>query len=260
MAQKTFYIDLEKQKFNETMIVNKQISFNHMVRKRGRRNPIRLLDNHSSVSTVYIKKKVKKWQPFHLNKLQLQHPDCKIFRCELNLASKTYGTSNQNNFDSFWNIYKNLASNPNKKYPVMILRAIRGGYLGYSFNIVAYIPQDQYQLSRKSYFSHSTLFTPNKKKSPTLSAIEGKIIFKHIPHRLPFVLRSENQLINESDSNFSMKNPPEKTDASSINFIFIHYQEQGELQKVKKIEKLENNIKEILLETETYEQKNKNKK
>jgi hypothetical protein len=60
MAQKTFYIDLEKQKFNETMIVNKQISFNHMVRKRGRRNPIRLLDNHSSVSTVYIKKKVKK--------------------------------------------------------------------------------------------------------------------------------------------------------------------------------------------------------
>lgn len=142
----------------------------------------------------------------------------------------------------------------------MILRAIRGGYLGYSFNIVAYIPQDQYQLSRKSYFSHSTLFTSNKKKSPTLSAIEGRIIFKHIPHRLPFVLRSENQLINESDSNFSMKNPPEKTDTSSINFIFIHYQEQDELQKVKKIEKLENNIKEILLETETYEQKNKNKK
>ena len=60
MTRKTFYTDLEKQKFNETMIINKQISFNHIVRERGKKSQIQVLDNHSSVSSVFLERKAKK--------------------------------------------------------------------------------------------------------------------------------------------------------------------------------------------------------
>ena len=265
MTRKTFYIDLEKQKFNETMIINKQVSFNHIVRERGRKSKIQVLDNHSSVSSVLLQRKAKKWQPFHLTKLQLQHPRHKIFRFKFDIASKTYGNYNHNQFESFWNIYKNLASNPNKKYPVMILNPVIGGYLGYSFNIIAYIPQDQYQLSRKSYLSHSTFFTKirtalfssERISYSRFASKKGRVIFNEIPHRLPFILRSEYEWINKSDSNFSMENPPEKTDVSNMSFVFINYEEQVRLQQIRNIKKLE---KEKLPENKTYEQKNKNER
>jgi len=268
MAKKTFYIDLEKQKFNETMIVNKQISFNHMIRKRKTKNQIKFLDNHSSVSCAPIEKEVKNWEPFHLNELQLQHPRHKIFRFKLNIPYETYRNSNQSYFDSFCNLFRNMKFKPDKVYPVMILCPMKGGYLGYIFGIVGFIPENEYQLSRKSYLSTSTLFTkkkvalfsPKEIKSSKLSSMKKKVIFKEIPLRLPFLIYSKDQWINRSDSNFSKKNPPERTDGSRINFFFEFYKEEFKLQDVKKIEKLENNKKETLLETETYEQKNKNKK
>lgn len=192
MANKTFYIDLQKQNFNQTKIINNEIYFNHILRKSRRNDPIKLFDNHSVVSNVSINKKLKKGHPLHLKKFKIRHPFEKIIQFEIHTPNNS---PKESSFRFYFNLIKNL-TNIHKKYPVMVLANAKGGYMGYIPGILGFIPKSQYKLSRKLFFSR---YFNSLKKNLTSIYYKQKLtlpntnkgFFNIIPNRLPFILTNK---------------------------------------------------------------------
>lgn len=90
MAKNTFYFELEKRKYNETMVVNKEISFNHLVRETCSSDQIKVVDNHSTVSNIFFEKEVKLGYPIQLKKIKLQHQEDKDFWIPFIIPSKLF--------------------------------------------------------------------------------------------------------------------------------------------------------------------------
>lgn len=74
MTQKTFYINLEKQEFNHLKVINEKIKFKGLIREViGDNQNIKVLDNNSTISNVYIKKKKNIGAPLNWNMFSFKH-------------------------------------------------------------------------------------------------------------------------------------------------------------------------------------------
>ena len=227
MAKNTFYININEQNFNETQTINKNLVFKSLVRNTLKnKEEIKIVDDNSSISSMYLKKKTKIGTSVWNEKVVLKNRFNNELRLNLSLGETNFNASIVNKFKTtFLNILKRR--NFNRKDPAIILEPKKGGFYVYYSGVYGFLPQSQFWLVWKS------LLKINSKQS-ILTMLGLKRI---LPIRLPLKMVTITLCPANKQNNFSPLKKYKYLDSSiSAIFIFkkIDFEKNGKQEDKKK--------------------------
>jgi hypothetical protein len=214
MTKKTFYINLKEQEFNATKAINKEIIFKSFVRETINTNDeIKIVDNNSNISNIYLKEKINIGSSLNLDTFILKNK----YNNDLRLSTPLPIVNIKNKIaidfkNKFSNLFKTKKEKKGKKDPVIILKPIKGGFHVYYSGIFGFLPQSQYWHAWKSILKNT------KDKKNLLSMIELKQI---LPIRLPLKLSKISIYPANKSNNFS-NSKRSRIWKNSLNVVFIH--------------------------------------
>lgn len=214
MTQKTFYINLKEQDFNNTKAINKEIIFKSFVRDVINNNDeIKIVDNNSNISNIYLKENVNAGNFLNLDTFILKNKFNNDLR--LNVPIKITNINNKIAIEfknKFSNLINKKKQKKKKKDPVIILKAIKGGFQAYYSGVYGFLPQSQYWLAWKSVLKNT------QDKRNLLKMLELKQI---LPIRLPLKLSKISIFPANKTNNFS-NSKRTRNFKNALNVVFIH--------------------------------------
>jgi hypothetical protein len=144
MTKKTFYIDLNKQNFNDIQILNKELLFKSFVRSTLKnKEEVKILDDNSILSSIYLKEDAKVGKFLSNKRFILKNKFNNELRLNAFLSQKNFNSSIVSEYkNTLLSLLK--TRNFNRKEPVIILGSNKGGFYVYYSGIYGFLPRSQY--------------------------------------------------------------------------------------------------------------------
>jgi ribosomal protein S1 len=144
MAKKTFYININKQSFNNVQALNKESSSKSFIRTLLKnKGEIKITDNNSKLSTTFVKEPIQAGRLLNTPEFFLKNKFNKDLRLRTSIGEKQFNKPLINKYKkTFENSIK--IRNFNKKEPAIILESVKGGFYVYYAGVCGFLPQSQY--------------------------------------------------------------------------------------------------------------------